>query len=46
VDDLGGVSCVTKKTCAALGDIGPAKSGQRGPLGASWNGAAWSLKPA
>ena len=46
MDDLGGVSCVTKKTCVALGDIGPAKSGQRGPLGASWNGAAWSLKPA
>lgn len=46
VDRFGGVSCATKKACVALGDIGPAKSGQRGPLGAYLNGAAWSLKPA
>jgi hypothetical protein len=42
-DYLGGVSCVTQKSCVALGDIGPVKKDQLDPLGARWQGRAWTL---
>ena len=43
-DDFGGISCVTEKSCVALGDIGPVKEDELDPLGALWNGKAWTLK--
>jgi hypothetical protein len=43
-DDFGGISCVTEKSCVALGDIGPVKEDELDPLGALWNGKAWALK--
>ena len=43
-DDFGGISCVTEKSCIALGDIGPVKQDELDPLGAVWHGKAWTLK--
>jgi hypothetical protein len=43
-DDFGGITCVTEKSCIALGDIGPVKENELEPLGALWNGKTWSLK--
>ena len=43
-DDFGGISCVTEKSCVALGDIGPVREDELDPLGALWNGKAWTLK--
>ena len=43
-DAFGGISCVTEKSCVALGDIGPVKKDELDPLGATWRGKAWSLR--
>jgi hypothetical protein len=43
-DDFGGISCVTGKSCVALGGIGPVKENELDPLGALWNGKTWTLK--
>jgi hypothetical protein len=43
-DDFGGISCVTEKSCVALGDIGPVKEDELDPLGARWIGKTWTLR--